>query len=110
MNAALLMMFGVFFVTLQVIATANRAEVRAKRNGTEDAIMAKSDVLTRQRRGDISWECTGKCAAYWGHDTAVDHRDWKLPLPQAATKKKDHKGRHTQMSHIEEPDTAASPR
>uniref|UniRef100_A0A914XIS0 Uncharacterized protein n=1 Tax=Plectus sambesii TaxID=2011161 RepID=A0A914XIS0_9BILA len=45
-----------------------------------------------------------------GHDSAVDHRDWKLPLPQAATKKRGHKDRHTQLSHIEEPDTAASPR
>uniref|UniRef100_A0A914VNJ2 Uncharacterized protein n=1 Tax=Plectus sambesii TaxID=2011161 RepID=A0A914VNJ2_9BILA len=39
MNAALLMMIGAFFVTLQVVATADGAEVRAKRNATEDAIM-----------------------------------------------------------------------
>uniref|UniRef100_A0A914XPH4 glucuronosyltransferase n=1 Tax=Plectus sambesii TaxID=2011161 RepID=A0A914XPH4_9BILA len=45
-----------------------------------------------------------------GHDPAVYHRDWKLPLPQAATNKKDHRNRHNQLSHIEEPDTAASPR
>uniref|UniRef100_A0A914WKN6 Bactericidal permeability-increasing protein n=1 Tax=Plectus sambesii TaxID=2011161 RepID=A0A914WKN6_9BILA len=50
MYAALLMMVGAFFVTLQVIATANRAEIRAKRNATEDAIMpnirARRDVTT----------------------------------------------------------------
>uniref|UniRef100_A0A914VJ07 Uncharacterized protein n=1 Tax=Plectus sambesii TaxID=2011161 RepID=A0A914VJ07_9BILA len=39
MNAALLMMFGAFFVTLQVLATANRAGIRAKRNANEDEII-----------------------------------------------------------------------
>uniref|UniRef100_A0A914X530 Uncharacterized protein n=1 Tax=Plectus sambesii TaxID=2011161 RepID=A0A914X530_9BILA len=62
MNAALLI--GAFYVLL-VVATANGAEIRAKRSAAEDAIMAESDVLTRQRRGEISPECTGKCTAYW---------------------------------------------
>uniref|UniRef100_A0A914WPQ1 Uncharacterized protein n=1 Tax=Plectus sambesii TaxID=2011161 RepID=A0A914WPQ1_9BILA len=50
MNAALLMIFGAFFVTLQVIATADGAEIRAKRSVTEDAVMpkirARRDVAT----------------------------------------------------------------
>uniref|UniRef100_A0A914WM32 Uncharacterized protein n=1 Tax=Plectus sambesii TaxID=2011161 RepID=A0A914WM32_9BILA len=65
MNAALLMMVGAFFVTLQVIATVDGAEIRTKSIATEDAVMAESDILTRQRRGAISWECTAKCAGYW---------------------------------------------
>uniref|UniRef100_A0A914VEB7 Uncharacterized protein n=1 Tax=Plectus sambesii TaxID=2011161 RepID=A0A914VEB7_9BILA len=63
MNAALLI--GAFCMTMLVVATANGAEIRAKRNATEDAIMAQSDVMNRQRRGDISLECTAKCSAYW---------------------------------------------
>uniref|UniRef100_A0A914VR97 Uncharacterized protein n=1 Tax=Plectus sambesii TaxID=2011161 RepID=A0A914VR97_9BILA len=63
MNAAL--WIGAFCVTMLVVATANGAEIGAKRNATEDAIMGESDVMVRQRRGDISLECTAKCTVYW---------------------------------------------
>uniref|UniRef100_A0A914VSQ5 Uncharacterized protein n=1 Tax=Plectus sambesii TaxID=2011161 RepID=A0A914VSQ5_9BILA len=63
MNAAL--WIGVFCVTVLVVATANGAEIRAKRSAAEDAIMTESDVMNRQRRGDISVMCTIKCTAYW---------------------------------------------
>uniref|UniRef100_A0A914XMN6 Uncharacterized protein n=1 Tax=Plectus sambesii TaxID=2011161 RepID=A0A914XMN6_9BILA len=63
MNAALLI--GVFCATMLVVATANGAEIRAKRTADDDAIIAESNVLTRQRRGGISLSCTGKCSAYW---------------------------------------------
>uniref|UniRef100_A0A914X5A9 Uncharacterized protein n=1 Tax=Plectus sambesii TaxID=2011161 RepID=A0A914X5A9_9BILA len=63
MNAALLI--GVFCMTMLVVANANGAEIRAKRQTGEDGNMAESDVLTRQGRGEISPECTAKCTAYW---------------------------------------------
>uniref|UniRef100_A0A914VS98 Uncharacterized protein n=1 Tax=Plectus sambesii TaxID=2011161 RepID=A0A914VS98_9BILA len=63
MNAALLI--GAFCMTMLVVATANGAEIRAKRSAAEDAIMAESDVMNRQRRGDFNLECTAKCTGYW---------------------------------------------
>uniref|UniRef100_A0A914VPM1 Uncharacterized protein n=1 Tax=Plectus sambesii TaxID=2011161 RepID=A0A914VPM1_9BILA len=63
MNAALLMV--VFCATLLVVVSANRVENRAMRYANEGSVMAKSSILSRQRRSGISVSCTIRCSDYW---------------------------------------------
>uniref|UniRef100_A0A914VIE9 Uncharacterized protein n=1 Tax=Plectus sambesii TaxID=2011161 RepID=A0A914VIE9_9BILA len=87
MNAALLMMFGAFFVTLQGIATANRAGIRAKRNANEDTIVpnirARRDVTTNPgtllrltKKGlDYGTEIGSKLLETFVRETAIQDYD-----------------------------------
>uniref|UniRef100_A0A914VN20 Uncharacterized protein n=1 Tax=Plectus sambesii TaxID=2011161 RepID=A0A914VN20_9BILA len=63
MKAALLM--AAFCATMLVVVSANRVENRAKRYADEGLVMAKSSILSRQRRSGISVSCTIRCTDYW---------------------------------------------